>query len=113
ENLRPVPQPVKGLLGASVVLILLMALASLFIPRQPFGAYSGNMVVFLTIARYSAAITSGLRHAGDCRRGGIAGRWTKPVAAPSVCDVASEVRSLSQPQLGELYPGSLVAANVD
>jgi hypothetical protein len=67
----------------------------------------------ITIARYSAAITSGLRHAGDCRRGGIAGRWTKPVAAPGVCDVASEVRSLSQPQLGELYPGSLVAANVD
>src|SRR5271165_920172 len=35
----------------------------------------------LTIACYSAAISSEPGNATGCRRGGIAGRWTKPVAA--------------------------------
>ena len=66
----------------------------------------------LTIARYSAAITSGLREVTGRDRGGIAGRWTKPVAAPRVCAAASEARSLSRTQLGELYPASTGAASV-
>jgi hypothetical protein len=49
ENLRPVPQPVRGLLGAAVVLVLLMGFAGLFIPWRSFGAYSGNFIVFLTL----------------------------------------------------------------
>src|SRR5271157_5755265 len=36
----------------------------------------------LTIARYSAAISDGLREVTRRDRGGIPGRWTKPVAAP-------------------------------
>src|SRR5271165_552164 len=37
--------------------------------------------VGLTIACYSAAISSEPGNTTGCRRGGIAGRWTKPVAA--------------------------------
>ena len=35
----------------------------------------------ITIACYSAAISSEPGNTTGCRRGGIAGRWTKPVAA--------------------------------
>src|SRR5208283_4990107 len=37
----------------------------------------------------------GLREGTGCCRGGIAGRWTKPVAASPVHGVASEAKSLS------------------
>ena len=57
----------------------------------------------LTIARYSAATSSGLRNTGR-ERGGIAGRWMKPVAASLCCGVPSKARSLSRSRLGELYP---------
>jgi len=46
----------------------------------------------------------GLREGTGCCRGGIAGRWTKPVAASPVHGVASEAKSLSRTPLGELYP---------
>ena len=59
--------------------------------------------VTLTIARYSAAISGGLREVTRRDRGGIAGRWTKPAVASPVCDVASEAGSLSRTRLGELY----------
>src|SRR6516225_1007305 len=68
--------------------------------------------ILITIARYSAAITSGLHHATGRRRGGIAGRWTKPVATPRVCAAASEARSLWRTQPGELYLASTGAASV-
>lgn len=48
----------------------------------------------LTIARYSAVISSGLREVTRRGRAGIAGRWTKPAAASPVCDVPSEAKSL-------------------
>ena len=67
----------------------------------------------LTIARYSAAISSGLCEVTRRDRGGIAGRWTKPAAASPVCDVPSEAKSLSRTRLGELYPGSTDAASLD
>ena len=72
-----------------------------------------NAVAGLTIAQYSAAISSGLRDGAGCRRGGIVGRWTKPIAARRVCDIAPGVSSLSRPQVGELYPGSRDTANLD
>ena len=40
----------------------------------------GGQIV-ITIACYSAAISSEPGNTTGCRRGGIAGRWTKPVAA--------------------------------
>ena len=41
----------------------------------------------LTIARYSAVISSGLREVTHRGRGGIAGCWTKLTATSPVCDV--------------------------
>ena len=69
--------------------------------------------VRLSIARYSAAISDGLREVTRRDRGGIAGRWTKPVAASPVHGVASEAKSLSRIPRGELYPALAGAANVD
>jgi hypothetical protein len=65
------------------------------------------------IARYSAAISDGLREGTGCCRGGIAGRWTKPAVASPVCDVLSEAISLSRTRFGELYPASRDAASLD
>jgi len=71
---------------------------------------SANKDIFhafiLTIAWYSAAISSELGKATACGRGGIAGRWTKPVAAFPVSGVPSNAESLARTRLGELYPGS-------
>jgi len=66
-----------------------------------------------TIAWYSAAISDGLREVTRRDRGGIPGRWTKPVAASPVHGVASKAKSLSRTRLGELYPASAGAASVD
>ena len=62
----------------------------------------------ITIARYSAAISSGLCEITRRDRGGIVGRWTKPAVASPVCDVLSEAISLSRTRLGEFYPASRV-----
>jgi hypothetical protein len=67
----------------------------------------------LTIARYSAAVFSGLRDATGCGRGGIAGRWTKPVAAFPGGGAPSKAESLARTRLGELYPGSTDATSVN
>jgi hypothetical protein len=67
----------------------------------------------LSIARYSAAISSGLCEITRRDRGGIVGRWTKPAVASPVCDVLSEAISLSRTRLGELYPASRDAASLD
>jgi hypothetical protein len=92
---------------------------SLFHGRPVF-KFIGNYVTHavcsshrrLTIARYTAAITRELHHATGRSRGGIPGRWTKPVAMPRICAAASEDRSLSRTQLGELYLASTGAASV-
>jgi hypothetical protein len=74
--------------------------------RVLHGESGGNVVRRTTIARYSAAISDGLREGTGCCRGGIARRWTKPAVASPVCDVLSEASSLSRTRLGELYPAS-------
>ena len=67
----------------------------------------------LTIAQYSAAVFSGPRDATGYGRGGIAGRWTKPVAAFPVGSVPSKAESLARTRLGELYPGSTDTTSVN
>ena len=57
-------------------------------------------------------MSSELRNATGCRRGEIAGRWTKPVAAFPVGSVPSKAESLSRTQLRELYPGSTDATSL-
>ena len=100
--------PALGEVNVDVTKIGFEPLAGKMSQRDERFALSTSMLEQITIARYSAAINGGLRDGAGCRRGGIVGRWTKPVAAPRVCDV----RSLSRPQLGELYPGSRDAANL-
>src|SRR5271157_2170770 len=52
-------------------------------PQQKIQASSQatTRLVSIPIACYSAAISSEPGNATGCHRGGIAGRWTKPVAA--------------------------------
>ncbi|HWT82711.1 MAG TPA: hypothetical protein VN648_28350, partial [Candidatus Methylomirabilis sp.] len=59
------------------------------------------------------AVFSGLRNTTGCDHRGIAGRWTKPVAAFPGGDVPSKAESLARIRLGELYPGSTDATSVN
>jgi hypothetical protein len=65
------------------------------------------------MARYSTAVFSRLRDATGYGRGGIAGRWMKPVAAFSVGSTPSKAESLARTRTGELYPGSTDATSLD
>ena len=59
----------------------------------------------LTIACYSAAISSEPGNAIGCGRGGIAGRWTKPVATTKFVACRQNANLLRGRRLGELYRG--------
>ncbi len=50
-------------------------------PVEVLQSSHGYVAKQLPIACYSAAISSEPGNTTGCRRGGIAGRWTKPVAA--------------------------------
>ena len=67
----------------------------------------------LTIARYSAVISSGLREVTRRGRGGIAGRWTKPAAASPVATSRRKPSRHRGPDVGDSYPGSTDAASLD
>ena len=54
----------------------------------------------LTIARYSAAISGELGNTTGCRRGEIAGRWTKPVAATQLATSHGKPSRSCGPDLG-------------
>ena len=63
---------------------------SVSVATQEVSTIGGETHAVLTIARYSAAISSGLCEVTRRDRGGIVGRWTKPAVASPVCDVLSE-----------------------
>ena len=54
-------------------------------------------------------MSRGPSHDTGRRRGGIAGRWTKPAAGIPRRDLAVKVTSPEGGPLGELYSGSIVA----
>src|SRR5208282_2643693 len=64
----------------------------------------------LTIVRYSAAISGESGNTTGCRRGEIAGRWTKPVAATQLAASHGKPSRCRGPDLGKGSAGLGVSA---
>jgi hypothetical protein len=60
----------------------------------------------LTIARCSAAISGELGNTTGCRRGEIAGRWTKPIAATQLAASHGKPSCSRGPDLGNCIQGT-------